>query len=81
MLTIDPVKVDDMKPFDEPGLYKVQGEEWDYELIFTAEVFQYNPGKIEVPLGATGFFGWFKKLPWGDARFIVPFIGMVNTSN
>ena len=27
--------------------------------------------------GATGLFGWFKKLPWGDARFIVPFIGMV----
>ncbi|MBD3110445.1 b(o/a)3-type cytochrome-c oxidase subunit 1 [Bacillus sp. AGMB 02131] len=27
--------------------------------------------------GATGLFGWFKKLPWGDARFLVPFIGMV----
>ncbi|WP_456274284.1 b(o/a)3-type cytochrome-c oxidase subunit 1 [Bacillus sp. AK031] len=27
--------------------------------------------------GATGLFGWFKKLPWGDARFCVPFIGMV----
>jgi len=27
--------------------------------------------------GATGLFGWLKKLPWGDARFIVPFIGMV----
>lgn len=27
--------------------------------------------------GATGLFGWFKKLPWGDARFVVPFIGMV----
>lgn len=26
--------------------------------------------------GATGLFGWFKKLPWGDARFLVPFIGM-----
>jgi cytochrome c oxidase subunit I len=26
--------------------------------------------------GATGLFGWFKKLPWGDARFCVPFIGM-----
>ena len=23
--------------------------------------------------GATGLFGWFKKLPWGDARFSVPF--------
>lgn len=27
--------------------------------------------------GATGLFGWIKKLPWGDARFVVPFIGMV----
>lgn len=27
--------------------------------------------------GAKGLFGWFKKLPWGDARFVVPFIGMV----
>ncbi|MCR8846888.1 b(o/a)3-type cytochrome-c oxidase subunit 1 [Rossellomorea sp. SC111] len=27
--------------------------------------------------GATGLFGWFKKLPWVDARFTVPFIGMV----
>lgn len=27
-------------------------------------------------LGAKGVFGWFKKLPWKDARFTVPFIGM-----
>ncbi|MBM7703265.1 b(o/a)3-type cytochrome-c oxidase subunit 1 [Metabacillus iocasae] len=27
--------------------------------------------------GATGLFGWFKKLPWNDARFVVPFIGMI----
>ncbi|MFS0781439.1 b(o/a)3-type cytochrome-c oxidase subunit 1 [Bacillus sp. 1P06AnD] len=27
--------------------------------------------------GAKGLFGWIKKLPWGDARFVVPFIGMV----
>ncbi|MBA4536136.1 b(o/a)3-type cytochrome-c oxidase subunit 1 [Bacillus aquiflavi] len=27
--------------------------------------------------GAKGLLGWFKKLPWGDARFTVPFIGMV----
>ncbi|MDP4170874.1 MAG: cbb3-type cytochrome c oxidase subunit I, partial [Bacillota bacterium] len=26
--------------------------------------------------GAKGLFGWIKKLPWGDARFTVPFIGM-----
>lgn len=27
--------------------------------------------------GGRGIFGWFKKLPWGDARFLAPFIGMV----
>lgn len=27
--------------------------------------------------GATGVFGWLKKLPWSDARFTVPFIGML----
>lgn len=27
--------------------------------------------------GATGLLGWIKVLPWGDARFTVPFIGMV----
>ena len=27
-------------------------------------------------LGGKGLFGWFKKLPWKDARFVVPFIGM-----
>ncbi|WP_102274810.1 b(o/a)3-type cytochrome-c oxidase subunit 1 [Cytobacillus massiliigabonensis] len=28
--------------------------------------------------GAKGLFGWVKKLPWGDARFVVPFIGMLS---
>lgn len=27
--------------------------------------------------GAKGLFGWLRKLPWGDARFVVPFIGML----
>ncbi len=27
--------------------------------------------------GATGLFGWFKKLPWHDVRFLAPFIGMI----
>ncbi|WP_100402497.1 b(o/a)3-type cytochrome-c oxidase subunit 1 [Bacillus sp. FJAT-42315] len=27
--------------------------------------------------GAKGLFDWFKLLPWKDARFVVPFIGMV----
>ncbi|MEK4229071.1 b(o/a)3-type cytochrome-c oxidase subunit 1 [Solibacillus sp. FSL H8-0538] len=28
-------------------------------------------------LGGKGVLGWFKKLPWGDSRFLLPFIGMV----
>jgi len=28
-------------------------------------------------LGAKGMFGWLKKMPWGDARFLAPFMGMV----
>ncbi len=27
--------------------------------------------------GATGLFGWFKKLPWKDARFFAPMMGML----
>lgn len=27
--------------------------------------------------GAKGRFGWLKKLPWGDARFLTPFLAMV----
>ncbi|WP_010677984.1 cbb3-type cytochrome c oxidase subunit I [Bacillus timonensis] len=26
--------------------------------------------------GGKGAFGWFKKLPWGDVRFLAPFIAM-----
>lgn len=28
-------------------------------------------------LGAKGLFGWVKKMPWKDVRFLAPFIGMV----
>lgn len=28
-------------------------------------------------LGGRGVFGWFRKLPWGDSRFLLPFIGML----
>lgn len=28
-------------------------------------------------LGGKGLFGWFKKMPWKDVRFLAPFIGMV----
>src|SRR5699024_10212950 len=28
-------------------------------------------------LGAKGMFGWLKKMPWGDARLLAPFISML----
>jgi len=28
-------------------------------------------------LGGKGLFGWIKKMPWKDVRFLAPFIGMV----
>src|SRR5690625_2738600 len=28
-------------------------------------------------LGAKGIFGWLKKMPWKDVRFLAPFIGML----
>ncbi len=50
MDTIDPQKVDETAPFDEPGVYK-RGEN-EYEVIMTLQAFSFNPGDIEVPAGA-----------------------------
>ncbi|MFT8321190.1 MAG: cytochrome c oxidase subunit II [Bacillus sp. (in: firmicutes)] len=50
--SINPKKVDQTKPFNKPGLYKVSGEKWDYELIMVASAFQYNPSSIEIPVGS-----------------------------
>ncbi|WP_338451845.1 cytochrome c oxidase subunit II [Niallia oryzisoli] len=52
LVTIDPAKVDTTKPFNEPGLKKVEGKDWDYELVFVASAFSYNPASVEVPYGA-----------------------------
>ncbi|PLT34921.1 cytochrome c oxidase subunit II [Bacillus sp. V5-8f] len=52
LTTIDPQKVDTTKPFNKPGLNKVEGKDWDYELVFVASAFSYNPAKVEVPKGS-----------------------------
>ncbi|MEH7549032.1 cytochrome B5 [Bacillus sp. AFS076308] len=52
LTTINSEKVDQTKPFDKPGLHKVEGKEWDYELVFVASTFSYNPAQVKVPLGA-----------------------------
>ena len=53
LTVIDPEKVDTTAPFNKPGLNKVEGKEWDYELVYVASAFSYNPVKAEVPKGAT----------------------------
>ncbi|RFU65493.1 cupredoxin domain-containing protein [Peribacillus glennii] len=51
LTTIDPEKVDTTKPFNKPGLHKVEGKDWDYELVFVASAFSYNPAKVVVQKG------------------------------
>lgn len=48
--TIDPQKVDETAPFDEPGVYKT-GEN-QYEVVMTLQIFSFTPGDIEIPAGA-----------------------------
>jgi len=52
--TIDPQKVDETAPFDEPGVYKI-GEN-EYEVVMTLQLFSFNPGDIEIPAGSTVHF-------------------------
>jgi cytochrome c oxidase subunit II len=52
LTTIDYENVDTTAPFNKPGLNKVDGKEWDYELVYIAQAFSYNPVQVEVPLGA-----------------------------
>ncbi|TQS76648.1 cytochrome C oxidase subunit II [Ornithinibacillus gellani] len=52
--TIDPQKVDETAPFDEPGVYQI-GEN-EYEVVMTLQIFSFNPGDIEIPAGSTVHF-------------------------
>jgi len=52
LTTINPEKVNQTKPFTEPGLHKVEGKEWDYELVYVASAFSFNPVQVKVPLDA-----------------------------
>lgn len=49
---IDYENVDNQEPFDNPGVHKVEGKDWDYEVVIVASAFNYNPIEIEVPLGS-----------------------------
>lgn len=48
---IDPTKVDTTAPFDKPGLHKIGDNE--YEAVMTAYLFNFDPGTMEIPAGAT----------------------------
>ncbi|MGE6260276.1 cytochrome c oxidase subunit II [Heyndrickxia sporothermodurans] len=49
---VDPERVSETEPFNKPGLKKVEGKNWDYELVVVAAAFSFNPGNIEIPKGA-----------------------------
>ncbi|TLS50439.1 cytochrome C oxidase subunit II [Paenibacillus antri] len=49
--SVDPSKVTETAPFDQPGIRHVEGSVYEANLI--AYAFGYNPDKMEVPAGAT----------------------------
>lgn len=50
--TINYEEVDTIAPFDNPGVHKVEGKDWDYEVVLVASAFNYNPMEFEVPVGS-----------------------------
>lgn len=50
LVTIDPEKVDETPPFDQPGLVKTGDNE--YQLNIVASAFAYIPNQVEIPKGA-----------------------------
>ncbi|WP_407939246.1 cupredoxin domain-containing protein [Oceanobacillus salinisoli] len=54
METIDPQKVDETAPFDNPGVFEV-GEN-EYEVVMTLQVFNFTPNEIEIPVGSKVYF-------------------------
>lgn len=58
LLTIDPEKVEQTKPFNQPGLQKIADNE--YRLTIVASAFNYDVGTdnkiIQIPVGSTVHF-------------------------
>ena len=50
--TINYEKVDEIAPFNQPGVHKVEDKDWDYEVVLVASAFSYNPMDIEIPVGS-----------------------------
>lgn len=57
--TIDPQIVDKTPPFDNPGI--VQIDENTYQVNIVAQVFGYNPNKIQIPKGKKVIFNVVSK--------------------
>lgn len=51
---IDPTKVNETAPFDQPGVKQVATNE--YEAVMVSYAFGYQPDKFEVPVGSTVHF-------------------------
>jgi cytochrome c oxidase subunit II len=54
MEQIDPQRVDQTAPFDNPGITQI-GEN-EYEVVMTLQIFSFTPMEIEVPAGSTVHF-------------------------
>lgn len=54
MERIDPQKVEETAPFDQPGIRQI-GEN-EYEVVMTLESFRFSPSDLEIPAGATVHF-------------------------
>lgn len=50
--TINYEKVDAISPFNKPGVHRVSGKDWDYEVVLVASAFIFNPPELQVPKGA-----------------------------
>lgn len=48
--TINYEQVDKQAPFDNPGVHKVTGKDWEYEVVVVASAFLYTPAILEVPV-------------------------------
>lgn len=49
-ITINHEKADQIAPFNDPGVHKVSGKDWDYEVVVLTSAFLYDPMEIEVPV-------------------------------
>ena len=54
MVPIDPQKVDQTAPFDQPGIRQI-GEN-EYEVVMTLQVFSFTPMELDIPAGSTVHF-------------------------